>query len=113
MRRWEVARQRRIEEGLPADAPPGDPAQLNAMLLKFQNQMTVKAVPQKAFHPEFDEGNNLKNFIASHRFGPNRDYRPPWEDPNPVKYGGKYGMQNMKEMIDTGYVTGKREHARR
>tara|TARA_B110000285_G_scaffold223778_1_gene279752 strand:- start:10 stop:210 length:201 start_codon:yes stop_codon:yes gene_type:complete len=42
-----------------------------------------------------------------------RNFRPPWNDPNPVKYGGPYGMQRMKEMVDTGYQRGKFEHGRR
>ena len=42
-----------------------------------------------------------------------RNFRPPWNDPNPVKYGGPYGMQRMKEMVDTGYQRGKFEHVRR
>ena len=66
--------------------------------------MTKRALPQKSFHPDLDDESkrgNTKNFITAQKYGKNRDYRPPWIDPNPLKYGGKYGMQNMKEMLDT------------
>ena len=108
LKRWEEARKKRIARGLPADPTEPDPAYLEAMLMNFKNQMTRKVVPQKSFHPDLEgEGAELKggvkNYIVIDKYGRDRDYRPPWRDPNPVKYGGKYGMQNMKEMLSTGY----------
>ena len=42
-----------------------------------------------------------KNYIGAKKFGQDRSYVPPFEDPHPVKYGGKYGLQNLKDQIDT------------
>lgn len=108
-RRWEYYRNERIQQGLPADPVETDPAYIQKMMERLRRQMTKKAVPQKSFHPDLEEDKRgvAKNFIMAQKFGQNRDYRPPWKDPNPIKYGGKYGMQNMKEMIDTGYQRGK------
>lgn len=63
----------------------------------------------KSYHPDLgtDTGNSKvkgeKNYLAKQKFGNKRQVRPPWDDPNPVKYGGKHGMQHMKEMLDTRY----------
>lgn len=71
---------------------------------------------QKTFRPDLGDkgdvdtdvaGNFQKNYAVRDKFGNNRDYRPPWKDPNPIKYGGKYGMQRLKEMSETSYFREK------
>lgn len=56
-------------------------------------------------------GNFIKNYSVKDRFGVSRDYRPAWKDPNPIKYGGKYGMQRLKELSDTSYFREKNADA--
>lgn len=79
-----------------------------------------KTLKQKTFRPEglgeeqIDSnvaGNFVKNYAVRDRFGNNRDFRPPWKDPNPIKYGGKYGMQRLKELSDTAYYREKNADA--
>lgn len=41
--------------------------------------------------------NLVKNYLVKQKYGANRNNKPPWKDPNPVKYGGKYGMMTLKE----------------
>ena len=52
------------------------------------------SIKQKAFNPDLQiqDNSETKNFISSHKFGTNRNFKALWTDPNPVKYGGKYGM---------------------
>jgi len=52
------------------------------------------SIKQKAFNPELQiqDNSETKNFISSHKYGRNRNLKAVWTDPNPVKYGGKYGM---------------------
>jgi hypothetical protein len=97
-KRWEAARQKRIAAGLEADPPQPDPGILEAMVNQFKSQMTIKPLKQKSFHPDLGSPSSAtkqdaqKNYIVRRRFGTNRHERPPWKDPNPVKYGGHYGM---------------------
>lgn len=44
IKRWEQARQKRVEAGLPADPPQPDPAILASMVEQFQAQMVAKPV---------------------------------------------------------------------
>lgn len=114
IKRWEQARQKRIEAGLAADPAQPDPSVLAAMMEQFRAQMAAKPVQQKSFHPDLGSAlqkqDAQKNYIVRKRFGANRHIKPKWNDPNPVKYGGPYGMQHMKEQLDTGYQRLRKEH---
>ena len=118
IKRWAEYRQKRIEQGLPADPPDVDPAILKALVDSLKGQGT-EVLKQKTFVPKFESvssdqtGQNEKSYIVAKKYGSNRDFRPPWKDPNPVKYGGAYGMQYMKEMIDTGFQRQKADQIRR
>lgn len=59
-----------------------------------------------------DEGpkqqNLEKNYIIKQKFGKNRNDKAPWIDPNPVKYGGKYGMITLQEKISETFQMNKK-----
>ena len=42
----------------------------------------------------------IKNYVLKQKFGKKRNDKPKWKDPNPVKYGGKYGLMNLQENAD-------------
>jgi len=114
VKRWEEARKQRVEAGLPADPPQADKAVLDQILLQLKSQATVMPLKQKSFHPDLAQADAKqgaeKNYIVRKRFGSNRHHRPPWKDPNPVKYGGPHGMQRLKEMVDTGFQKQRGAH---
>ena len=47
------------------------------------------------------------------KFGQKKEFQIARQNPNPVKHDGKYSMQHMKSMIETGFQRGKVDHKRR
>ena len=45
----------------------------------------------------------IKNYVIKQKFGKKRNDKPKWKDPNPVKYGGKYGLMNLQENADDSF----------
>ena len=96
LKRWQEARERRIARGEPGTPAEADNSMMRAMIDQLNAKQVKRVLPQKTFVPQMleddDKQGSAKNYIIKQRFGNMRNFRPPWNDPNPVKYGGPYGM---------------------
>ena len=120
-RKWEKIRLQRLKEG----GPEYEPQPTAEELEYFLDTLKKRTLKQKTFRPEglvkggkeeIDAdvaGNLVKDYAVKDRFGNNRDFRPAWKDPNPIKYGGPHGMQRLKELSDTAYYREKNADEKR
>jgi len=52
LKRWQQARQARIDAGEPADPPDADLSMMKALLDELNAKQTKRVLPQKTFVPE-------------------------------------------------------------
>ena len=114
-KRWEYYLQERLAAGLPEKAVQLDP-KLIARVYEFKDVKLVRPLPTKQFYPDLEmedtggpqQQNLEKNYIIKQKFGKNRNDKAPWNDPNPVKYGGKYGMITLRDKISETFQMNKK-----
>ena len=77
---------------------------LNSMFRLYLIDNAEKTLQGKQFHLNNEnEFKHDKNYNIKQQFGANRNLKPYWEDPHPVKYGGETGLQALRDKLDTGY----------
>lgn len=108
MANWSLLREERINKGLPEYANVDK--SLYEHIYKFQeDELLPKPVVTTEFYPDLQEHGKLnklmsKNYILKKKFGTNRHVLKDFEDPNPQKYGGQYGLQHLRDQYDKDFL---------